>query len=301
MNFVNRRFIATWYDTAPPDRNAGDAWAYDADAVRVLGRLERNKGRRRASGGTQDLDGKVRADSYPAALFIAPDGTRVGDGLWGVLSPEAMLTALRQLVADHPELFPRSDEEQRILARAAGAPASAAAQLDAARLHWELADFDACVRATDAGLAAAGRDRGLRSELLYLKGRALACRHRADQAEVVLAEAASLDPPLPAMRDAITVARARARSAGGDHEGAIALLGDILSRDAPTEWTGAALYETGLALHRLGRGDEAKDVWRRHRRDMPFDRLARRSAASLGLPEAEAFLNQELVDESGWW
>src|SRR5262245_41957705 len=300
MNFINRRFVATWYDTAPPEVNAGDAWAYDQDAVRVVGRLERNKHGRRASGGTQDLDGKVRADSYPAALFIAPDETRIGDGLWGICSPERMLAGLKALVAEHPSLFPLSPEEARSLAKAADA-GDAAAQRDAARLHWELADFEACSRAADVGLAAARTADALRAELLYLKGRALLCLHQPDRAAEPLGEAARIAQLSPDLGDAITVARARTRAAGGDHEGALALLKDVTDRNEPSAWSGAALYEAGLAQYRLGRKDQAKELWRRHRQKMPFDRLARRSAASLGLPEAEAFLNQELVDGSGWW
>jgi TolA-binding protein len=95
--------------------------------------------------------------------------------------------------------------------------------------------------------------------------------------------------------------RARVLATQRDHEGAIAALREAADRKPPSTWSGAARYETGLALHRLGRKDQAKAVWRRHRQDLPFDRLARRSAASLGLPESEVFLNQELVDASGWW
>jgi hypothetical protein len=61
------------------------------------------------------------------------------------------------------------------------------------------------------------------------------------------------------------------------------------------------LYTTGLALWRQDAHEEAKALWRRHRAQLPFDRLARRSAASLGMPEAEAFQNQELREKKGWW
>jgi hypothetical protein len=35
--------------------------------------------------------------------------------------------------------------------------------------------------------------------------------------------------------------------------------------------------------------------------ELPLDRLARRSAASLGTPEAEAIRNQELLQTKGSW
>ena len=73
-------------------------------------------------------------------------------------------------------------------------------------------------------------------------------------------------------------------------------------RSAPDQkLLGEALYFSGLCRHRLGDENLAHETWRFHRRFLPWDRLARRSAASLGLPEAEAFMNQELYETKGWW
>jgi hypothetical protein len=87
----------------------------------------------------------------------------------------------------------------------------------------------------------------------------------------------------------------------GDHEAALRRLLPLTQFTQPGRWNGAAMYYAGLCQHRLGRQDEARALWRRHRAELPFDRLARRSAASLGLPEAEAFTNQELLELRGWW
>ena len=73
-------------------------------------------------GGGQDRDGRVRADSYPAAVFCAPDGERVGEPLWGIIPPERFLSHLKELVAAHPKLFPIPPEEQHLVQRADSHP-----------------------------------------------------------------------------------------------------------------------------------------------------------------------------------
>ena len=83
--------------------------------------------------------------------------------------------------------------------------------------------------------------------------------------------------------------------------GLLALLLPFTDYDEPREWTGTAMYYAGLCYHCLGREKKAKALWRRHRSELPFDRMARRSAGSLGLEESEAFLNQELLERKGWW
>jgi hypothetical protein len=295
-NLVQRRFVACMYDVAPPGRNAGDAWAYDADAVRVIGPIDQLR-RGRRGGGTQGVDGRVRADSYPAALFLLPDGTRLGDGLWGILPPEAMLKQLQAVIAKWPQHFPEPAEERAVLAAATQHPDDAAAALAAARLCWELAWFEQVLpHCAEAVLAHAAPLE--RAELLYLRGRALTCLGRDDEARAALGAAA---PEPGDLADAVQVALARLDMRAGGHDAALARLVPLTVREQAGRWTGTAMYYAGLCHHREGREAEAKQLWRRHRTELPFDRLARRSAASLGVPEAEAFLNQELLERKGWW
>lgn len=314
VNLVRRRFVAVMYDVAPPDRNAGDAWAHDPEAVAAVGPMDELRKGRRARGGSQGEDGRVRADSYPAALFLLPDGTRLGDGLWGILPPEKMLAELRAVIAQWPQHFPPGEDERAIRAAVAARPEDPSARLAAARLCWELAEFEEAAAHAAAGLAA-GRPGGadsdgagdpaahprdaVRDELLYLQGRALSCLHRGDAArETLLAAAPEAGSELHA---AVQVALARVDMGAGAFEAALERLLPLAEFDEPGAWSGTALYYAGLCHHRLGRKDEARALWRRHRTELPFDRLARRSAASLGLREAKAFLNQELIELRGWW
>jgi tetratricopeptide (TPR) repeat protein len=209
---------------------------------------------------------------------------------------------LNALIDAHPECFAPGEEERRIVAAVAAHPDDANAQLAAARLCWELARFDACLRHADAALRAggAGADAAPASELHYLRGRALLCLHRTAPARTALARAAA--GAGGDLRDAARFQLALAAIQDGRHEEALAALEAMIDREpAGATWRGAAMYYAGLCHWRLGRPDAAKERWRRHRRELPWDRLARRSAASLGLPEAEAFRNQELFETQGWW
>ena len=299
-NLVQRRFVATMYDVAPPAKNYGDGSAYDPDAIAAVGPMdELRRGRR--GGGSEDRNGRVSADGYPTALFLAPDGERLGDGLWGIMPPERLLRGLRDVIAKWPKSFEPTTEERAVVARADAQPDDADAQLDAARLSWELAEFEAVVSRADRGLGKAAPP--IRAELQYLNARALTCLGRDDEArtsllaigETTIGEAGA------ALTLAVQVALARLELRAGKPEAAVARLRPFCTFTAPMRHSGAVLYTTGLALWRQGAHDEAKVLWRQHRRELPFDRLARRSAASLGLDEAEAFRNQELFETKGWW
>jgi tetratricopeptide (TPR) repeat protein len=304
MNYVNRRFAATWYDYARPESNYGDGFAYDPDADQVFGPIWRDPALRpRPKNGGMTREGRVFADSYPAAVFVTPEGEKLGDVLWGIIPPEAFLKALKDLVAAHPKLFPVPAEEQEVVAAAAARPGDARAGLRAAKLAWELADFESCLARIGTALAACSADEGgLRAELLCLRGRVEVCMH-ASEAAIQTFDAAL---PLAAasahnLSDDLAVYRARALMQLGRYEEAEAALHEAAESHQTGDRLGDALYYRGLALWRLGKKDAARKVWRHHRTTLPRDRLARRSAASLGLKEAEAFLNQELLERDGWW
>lgn len=302
INLIRRRFVATWYDVAEPDQNAGDAWAYDADADAAFGAAPRRPPQGTRAGGSEDRNGRVRAGSYPAALFMTPGGELLGPGIWGIVSPETLVARLQTFMAAHPDLFAPSDEEALIRAAAAARPSDRAAQLAAARLAWELAEFDACLRHADQALRARGVDDpdAAASESHYLRGRALLCLHRPGDARAALQMAATA--PAGEWSDAARFALAMASIQDGAHDAALARLTTMFDAEpAGDAWRGASMYYAGLCAWRLGRHDDARALWRRHRAELPWDRLARRSAASLGLPEAEAFRNQELFETTGWW
>lgn len=297
VNLVQRRFVAHMYDVAPPGENAGDGSAYDADAVAAIGALDARIAAR-GGGGTEDAGGRVRADAYPTALFVTPDGKELGDGVWGIVPPETLLRRLREVMAQWPEWFLPTADEVAILAAAAARPEAAGAQLAAARLHWELAEFEAVLARTSAGLGGSP-PAAVGAELEYLAGRALTCLGRDDLARAAFERAAG--GATGDLAAAITVASARLDLRARQETAALARLLPMTRYDAPGPWTGAAMYYAGLALWRSRQRDDAKALWRRHRSELPFDRLARRSAASLGLDEAEAFRNQELLERKGWW
>ncbi|HEX6813335.1 MAG TPA: hypothetical protein VF384_17070 [Planctomycetota bacterium] len=295
-NLVQRRFVACMYDTAPPGKNYGDGSAFDPDAIAAVGSLDALR-RGRGGGGSEAPDGRVRADSYPTALFLAPDGERLGDGLWGIMPPERLLAGLRDVMAKWPQYFAPTPEENALLARAGGRPDDAEAQLAAARLQWELAEFAGAAAHAGRGLAA-DPEAPLRAELLYTQARALAALGRDGDARTALL---AIERPEGELAVAVQLALARLELRAGEPAKAVERLRPLCPFTAPARTTGAVLYTTGLALWRQGAHDEAKVLWRQHRAELPFDRLARRSAASLGLKEAEAFRNQELFETKGWW
>lgn len=297
VNLVQRRFVAHMYDVAPPTENYGDGSAYDPDAIAAIGDLERlRKGR--GGGGTQEPNGRVRADSYPTALFLAPDGTLLGDGVWGILPPERMLERLREVITKWPQWFLPTDDERAVFAAAEQRPGDFAAVFAAAQLRFELAEFDRALElATHASELVDGAASHARA--LLLAGRALVCLHRFDEARKTLLIAASgADNDLAPVVQ-VTLARLDLRAK--DPAAALRRLAPLCAFAEPASTTGAVLYFAGLAAYRAGDDAHAKELWRRHRRELPFDRLARRSAASLGLEEAEAFQNQELFETEGWW
>ncbi len=296
-NFVQRRFVAHMFDVAPPGKNYGDGSAYDPAAIAVIGDVHALRGGRKG-GGTEDRDGRVRADSYPAALFLTPEGDRLGDGLWGILPPERLLAQLREVMAKWPSYFEPSDDERATFAAAVERPHDVDALLAAARLHWELAEFEPALAHAERGRKLATTP-PLRAQLCYVAGRSLTCLLRFDDARVALT-ACERDAE-GELALAVQVALARLDLRAGEPAKAAARLQPLCAFETPTRETGAVLYTTGLALWRAGQHDEAKKLWRQHRRELPFDRLARRSAASLGLEEAEAFRNQELFEVKGWW
>ncbi|MBK8097686.1 MAG: hypothetical protein IPK26_11300 [Planctomycetes bacterium] len=297
VNLVQRRFVAHMYDVAPPGENAGDASAYDADAVAAIGVLD-ERSAARGGGGSEDVNGRVRADAYPTALFVTPEGKELGDGVWGILPPEQLLARIREVMAQWPEWFAPTPEETAIVAAADAHPEDPAAQLAAARLHWELAEFEATVTRATAGLPTAPAG-AVAAELDYLAGRALTCLGRDAEARAALERASSVASG--ELAAAVTVALARLDLRARADDAALERLLPLTTCQVPGKWTGTAMYFAGLAHWRKREPEAAKALWRRHRTELPFDRLARRSAASLGLEEAEAFRNQELFERKGWW
>lgn len=296
-NLVQRRFVAHMYDVAPPEQNHGDGSAYDRDAIAAIGDLDRLR-QGRGGGGRQDPNGRVHADSYPTALFLSPEGELLGDGVWGVVPPERLLARIREVMAKWPQWFGPTDEERAVLAAAMDRPGEFAAVYAAARLQFELTEFE-------AALALARRANGLadgaasRARAAHLAGRALTCLHRCDEARAVLLTAER--DAAPELQPAVQVALARLDLRAKAPEAALRRLMPLCTFAEPSESTGVVLYTAGLAAWRAGDEERAKRLWRQHRRELPLDRLARRSAASLGLEEAEAFRNQELLELEGWW
>lgn len=297
VNLVQRRFVAHMYDVAPPNENYGDGSQYDPDAIAAIGDLDRlRKGRR--GGGTQEPNGRVRADSYPAALFVAPDGKLLGDGVWGIVPPERMLDRLREVMAQWPQWFEPTADERAVFAAAKDRPDDFAAVFAAARLRFELAEFDAALALARRAGELSG-DAASRARCAHLAGRALVCLHRLDEARKLLDNAAKdADAQLAPF---VQLALARIDLRTKDPEAALRRLAPLCAFATPSASSGATLYTAGLAAYRAGDEERAKRLWRQHRTELPFDRLARRSAASLGLEEAEAFQNQELFEVEGWW
>jgi hypothetical protein len=299
MNLVNRRFVASWYDHAHPSKNAGDGFAYDAQACTAVDPLFTGPDAERPRrGGTQARDGRVTAASYPAGIVVTPDGQRLGKVIWGTPPPEKFVAELLAILAAHPTWSAPGVEEQAIGRAADQRPDSPPAQLADARVAFECADFARCLRRCAVGLDHG--QGGLRGELLYLRGRALLCQRATGDARKALLAA----QPLLAksdLADDVALALAFATLQERDFEGARDAFADV-ARWYPTgDRAGEARYYEGLCHYKLGAKDRAKAVWRAHKQEMPLDRFARRSAASLGLPESQAFLNQELLEDSGWW
>lgn len=296
INLVNRRFVANYYDVAPPKNNFGDAWAYDEEAIRTIGDVHGKGG-----GGTQEPNGRVRADAYPTAIFVTPAGKRLDADVFGIIPPAPFVERLRKVIRDYPEWFKPTQEELEIETAATTNPKDPAAQLADARLAWELADWDRCLRRVAMGLAASPPAR-VSAEFRYLEGRVHTCSGAFDKALAALDQAAAAlkDPSNPLMDD-IEAAQARVLLNQDKLDDALKSYQRMIEMHPKGIRLGEALYYSGLCHYRQGRKEEAKKLWRRHRENLPGDRLARRSAISLGLPEAEAFLNQEIIDRKGWW
>ncbi len=269
INLVNRRFVPNYYDLAPPGNNFGDAWAYDEDAVKAIGKFKVRRG------GSQDNDGRVVADDYPTAVFVTPDGKKLDADIKGIMPPAVLVEKLRKVMSDHADWFKPVPD--------------AADPKEAARLAWELADWDRALKHIEA----AGKD----PEMTYLRARVLTCRGEHEKA-LEVAKAPPEDSP---WWDDVETARGRALLNLERYDDALKAYEGVLEKAPKGNRVGEALYYAGLCHWGSGRKAEAKKLWRRHRAELPHDRLARRSAISLGLPEAEAFMNQELVDRKGWW
>ena len=296
INLINRRFVSNYYDVAPPRINFGDAWAYDRDAIRTIGDVHGKGG-----GGTQDPDGRVSADAYPTAIFVTPDGKRLEADVFGIIPPGPFLERLRKVIQENPEWFKPTKVESGIEATATENPKDPMAQLADARLAWELAEWDRCLRRVALGRAANPPPR-IEAELSYLEGRVHTCTGAGAKGLAALELAAKLlkEPADPLMDD-VEVAQARILVNQEKFDDALKVYQGVLEKYPKGDRIGEAYYFTGLCLFRSGRKEEARKYWRRHREKLPGDRLARRSAISLGLPEAEAFLNQEIIDRKGWW
>ncbi len=295
INLVNRRFVANFYDVAPPGENFGDAWAYDKEAIKAIGEV-RGKG----GGGTQDPSGRVKADAYPAAIFVTPEGKRLDADLYGIVGPAKFVEHLRGVMKKYPEWFVPTKEEAEIEKRADENPRDPQAQLEDARLAWELADWNRCLKRTATTQSLEGSPK-IAAELAYLEARVCTCQGEAEKALASLGKAEKLIQESDPMADDVLVARARVRVNQGRYGEALAIYETVIGAYPKGDRVGEALYYSGLCLHYSGKKEEAKKLWRRHREELPGDRLARRSAISLGLEEAEAFLNQEIVDRKGWW
>lgn len=306
MNFVNRRFVPHFFDVAKPEINAGDGWAYDAAAIAAIGRLDKNPKGKSRGGGFQSKEGRVTASNYPAAIFLTPDGRRLLDvELWGILPPETFFYGLKKVVEKYAEYFRPSKEEEALFAQATQNPDNALLQSDAARLAFEIADWERTRGFIETALTRSQKcSSTTRADLLFLRAK-IRFYEKDDEAaarDLRLAEEANngdqrkLSAEMAVLSGKIAMKKKR-------HEDAIRIFRKVIA-DAEhfaLPAAGEARYRLGLALWKSGHEDEAKDVWRRHKNDMPWDVYARRSAASIGLPESEAFTNQELFEDIGWW
>src|SRR5262245_367506 len=220
------------YDVAPPSKNYGDGSAYEPAAIDAVGAMQALRSER-GGGGSEDPSGRVRADSYPTALFLAPDGERLGDGLWGIMPPERLLRGLRDVIEKWPRYFEPTPDERAVLARADALPDDSTAQLDAARLAWELAEFEAVVSRADRGLGKAPLP--IRAELRYLKARALTCLGRDDEARTALL---AIDETAANLMLAVQVALARLELRAGKPDEAAKRLRPFCTFTTPMQHSG---------------------------------------------------------------
>lgn len=283
ISLLNRRFTPFFYDVAPDEQSTGDGWAYDEAAVKAIGKFEGGRN------GVMGADGRVVADDYPSGVIVTPDGKRLGEPLMGMVTPAELLAYLKGIMEKHPEHFKPTKEELE----------AEQSPLTGARLAWALGEFEAAVKRADAGLAAATGE--AKSELLLIKAKALDRLGKWDDA-MKAAEAAWASRPSKdfELSDDIQSEQGRILLAQEKWEDARDYFNAILGKYPKGDRFGEAMYYAGLANYNLGKKEKAKELWRRHAKELPKDRLARRSAISLGLPEVEAFLNQELVDRKGW-
>lgn len=306
MNFVNRRFVPHWFDVAKPEINAGDGWAYEADAVAAIGRLDKNPKGKSRGGGFQSKEGRVTASNYPAAIFLTPDGKRLQDvELWGILPPERFVEALKRVAAQYPDYFSPTAEENATFAHALANPDNALSQADAARVAFEILEWEKALAFIATALERSQKcSATTRADLLFL--RAKIRFYEKDNAAAVddlrFADQANGGDNRKLAAE-IAVLSGKIAMHAKRYDDAIRIFRKVVddAREIALPAAGEARYRWGLALWKAEKTEEAKDVWRRHKKEMPWDRYARRSAASIGLPESEAFTNQEIFEDSGWW
>lgn len=281
-----------FYDLAPPERNAGDGWAYDGEAVEAVGDV------RTGVTNAMQVGGRIQCNFY-AAVFLTPEGKRV-HAFQGLPAPKEMVRQLRETLKKFPEYAKPSPKEAAILKKADENPSDAKAQLAAAREAWAVADREksrAYLKRARAALPK--KPAAWAAGIPYLEARIALWNGKLNAASARLTEAASLDPDEKSgLSDDIAACRARVALEGHDWALAAKLFALVTAAYPDGNRAGESLYFAGLAHHRAGDEESARRFWRRHVEEYPKDRLARRSAISL--PGAKAFKNQELPDGEGW-
>ena len=299
-NLINRRFIPTYYDVTEPEANFGDAFAYSEKAVQMLGTFSSRPGFDEAAEPEPFGPYEIRAPTYPAGVVIDAQGQRLGTVFWDILPPKVFVRQLKGLMAAYPEHFRPGPAELATARAAENHPEDAARQLEDARLAWTLAQWDRCLGRIEDGLAAQELDPATAAELFYLRGRVLLALDLNPPATAALESALERSPASSELEGDIRTALGRSLLFRGQYAPALKLFEEVIERFPGGRRVGEAHYFAGLTHFRMDELDRARELWREHRTRYPMDRLARRSAASLGPPEAEAAWNQELFSPRGW-
>lgn len=281
---------------APKKNNAGDAWAYDEDAVKALGTKFVDGP---PQNGHQDSDGRIHADSYPAGVFVTPDEKILKGTIVSIPGPAMFINKLLKIMKNNPDYIKPTKEEEEIESRANSNQKDVKAQLDDARLAWELADWERCLKRIETGLAITELENTTKAEFYYLDGRVRTCKGEYEKAMTSIEECSKLIKEDHELADDIKTAKARILLNQKKYLKAGILFEDVIKSYPKGNRIGEALYFAGLCSYLSGSKTEAQKFWKRHIEEFPHDRMARRSAISL--PGASSFKNQELVDREGWW
>lgn len=305
--FIMRRFVPCSYVQNP----GGES---DEDAIRLLGPL---------TPAPPVMDGRqMRVPDQIAFLFVTPEGNLLEERVMGLPSPKSLMETFQSLAQKYPQYFEPTDSEREMLLAPEKNPEHSIAQLEAARLSWELGDWSGCLGFVHEG--ARSEDPLMNAELAYFSARSCLCR--GDYAAAVTEldnawerlEAARQQSEMETgswLCDDLLAARARALLDLGQPANALKVYERILKKYPDGNRTGEALYYAGLCDFLLGKTlksemeecgalkyvDEAHQYWRRHLDKRPGDVYARRSRIALGLPGDVTCRSPELADRTGWW